>query len=243
MPPSPEFLLLAATLLDALPPSLPITDSLLLQLHLVFGPMLVSALQLVDKREVVRVTLPSDRHIYQVASSTGKNYTIHLNPPDPTPLPPHLLPDIIQDPPTSPWVSPTLSPEKAPDDNENDNGNDDVFPFRTPSPPPQLSPMPAPASALDSNTYFNSKKRKRKSPSELAKEKAELQRRDRVGRLARELGGMYCPCAGWAYGCLAGEKTVLCKHLLAVIIAHKTGKEVPAEVALPGVVSLLGLSA
>lgn len=46
-----EFLLLSATLLDALPSSPPIDDTLLLQLHTVFGPMLVSALQLIDRRE------------------------------------------------------------------------------------------------------------------------------------------------------------------------------------------------
>lgn len=70
----PEFLLLSATLLDALPsssPSMlativiclwtfgvvtdimshPVDDTLLLQLHIVFGPMLMSALQLIDRRE------------------------------------------------------------------------------------------------------------------------------------------------------------------------------------------------
>ncbi|EAL20133.1 hypothetical protein CNBF2100 [Cryptococcus deneoformans B-3501A] len=51
----PEFLLLSATLLDALPSSSPI-----------FGPMLMSALQLIDRREVVRVILPTGRHVYQV---------------------------------------------------------------------------------------------------------------------------------------------------------------------------------
>ncbi|BEJ08546.1 hypothetical protein CcaverHIS641_0506400 [Cutaneotrichosporon cavernicola] len=53
MDPSPQFLLLAATVLDS-----PLdSDIALLQLHSVFGPMLMSALQLVDRREVVRVDL------------------------------------------------------------------------------------------------------------------------------------------------------------------------------------------
>ncbi|WVQ75468.1 hypothetical protein IAR50_005093 [Cryptococcus sp. DSM 104548] len=82
--PPQEFLYLAATLLDALPPSAPINDALLLQLHMLFGPMLMSALQLVDRREVVRVGYPSSRHVYQVASSTGKSYTLYMSPPSPT---------------------------------------------------------------------------------------------------------------------------------------------------------------
>ncbi|WVQ93241.1 hypothetical protein IAU59_000306 [Kwoniella sp. CBS 9459] len=257
MAPSKEFLLLAATLLDALPPSLPINDSLLLQLHLVFGPMLVSALQLVDKREVVRVTLPSDRHVYQVASSTGKNYTIHLDPPEPTPLPTDALgsnvipaaeekasEDLLHGRSRSISSSPSPSPKAEEPDGNDENDGISISPFRTPSPPPRITGNPRPDTDTDMNTdiVVGSRKRKRKTSLDLAKEKAELDKRDRVGRIARELGKMYCPCAGWAYGCLAGEKTVLCKHLLAVIIAHKTGKEVSAQVGMPGVVSLLGLS-
>lgn len=61
MDPSPHFLVLAATLLDALAPetgelkicptltSAP--DAALTRLHAVFGPMLTSAMQLVDRRE------------------------------------------------------------------------------------------------------------------------------------------------------------------------------------------------
>ncbi|ADV23002.1 hypothetical protein I305_03608 [Cryptococcus gattii E566] len=53
----PEFLLLSATLFDALPSMVTdikwdlVDDMLLLQLHTVFGPMLMSALQLIDRRE------------------------------------------------------------------------------------------------------------------------------------------------------------------------------------------------
>ncbi|GFZ47407.1 hypothetical protein JCM24511_05150 [Saitozyma sp. JCM 24511] len=74
--PSNDFLSLAATLLDALPPSgqsdkamstdyrwhfdslaplvadiPPVQDQAMLQLHALFGPMLMSALQLIDRRE------------------------------------------------------------------------------------------------------------------------------------------------------------------------------------------------
>lgn len=57
---SPHFLLLASHLLEALTPNtrkllspdeLTAADAALAQLHVVFGPMLISALQLVDRRE------------------------------------------------------------------------------------------------------------------------------------------------------------------------------------------------
>ncbi|OCF35543.1 hypothetical protein I316_02595 [Kwoniella heveanensis BCC8398] len=168
----------------------------------------------------------------KVSSSTGKNYTIHLNPPDPMPLPPDGLPDVItgdaepQRPsdhsstlsPSSPAASPIRRKQDVDTrmkvDGSIDQGTskESISPFHTPSPP---SPMIGSARAPEphSEIHLSSKKRKRKTPSDLAREKAELERRDR------------------------------CKHLLAVIIAHKTGKEVAAEVGLPGVVSLLGLSA
>lgn len=77
--------------------------------------------------------------------------------------------------------------------------------------------------------------------------------------LAREMERAYCPCTGFMYNSLAGEKNVLvscfeipekelllnlqCKHLLAVLIAHYSQRLVKAEVQLPAVVSLLDLGA
>ncbi|WWD21135.1 hypothetical protein CI109_105616 [Kwoniella shandongensis] len=213
MAPSDEFLLLAATLLEALPPSLPISDTLLLQLHGVFGPMLMSALQLVDKREVVKVTLPSDRHIYQVSSSTGKNYTLHLDPP--LPIQPSFPP-----PPSTVLLDP--------------DPNSTLSPPTTPNPDNPFNPDPY-------ETPIRARPKSGNDDDDESKRKEEKFRRERVMKLASQLRRMYCPCAGFAYNSLAGERTVLCKHLLAVIVASKTGREVKAEVGLQGVAGLLGL--
>ncbi|KAK1922563.1 hypothetical protein DB88DRAFT_495539 [Papiliotrema laurentii] len=85
---SNDFLNLVATLIAQLPssPSQPLNDQILLQLNMIFGPMLMSALQLIDRREVVRVSLPSGRSVWQVTSSTGLPYSIHLPLPTRKPL-------------------------------------------------------------------------------------------------------------------------------------------------------------
>lgn len=73
----------------------PVQDQAMLQLHALFGPMLMSALQLIDRREgewrgssvlsstcfvfdglidvVVRVTLPSHRQVYQVRRGADRH--------------------------------------------------------------------------------------------------------------------------------------------------------------------------
>ncbi|KAK8843349.1 hypothetical protein IAR55_007006 [Kwoniella newhampshirensis] len=235
MAPSDEFLLLAATLLDALPPSLPISDTLLLQLHAIFGPMLMSALQLVDKREVVRVTLPSDRHVFQVSSSTGKNYTLYIDPPSPSqpsfPVPPPTqLIKTDPDPTASPRGTPPTGPAVAIDNpfalGEIHADNDDGNPF---------------VSAVHGNDQNEKKTENEKQTENDERRAEERSRRERIVGLSKELGRMYCPCAGFAYNSLAAERTVVCKHLLAVIIASKTGREVRASVGIHGVAGLLGL--
>ncbi|WWC64075.1 uncharacterized protein I303_106682 [Kwoniella dejecticola CBS 10117] len=230
------FIVLAATLLDALPPSLPISDVLLLQLHAIFGPMLLSALQLVDKREVVRVSLPADRYVYQVSSSSGKNYTIHLNPPPPTPVGPTTLP-------------PSILPEIPPSVNLPPPSMGESIP-RTPSPPPSQSFNPLLSSPARHSTPSPPSTAIKESGSLMEeaiaksshKNNKEFIKRERIMESADHLSSMYCPCAGWAYGCLAGEKTIMCKHLLAIIIASKTNRVVRAEVNLGGVAGLLDLA-
>ncbi|GAA6002884.1 uncharacterized protein JCM10292_001355 [Rhodotorula paludigena] len=61
--------------------SVPLSDDHLRSLALVVGPtMLVDALDLVDKDQVARITPPSGRPIYQVASSSGgPPYTLFPN--------------------------------------------------------------------------------------------------------------------------------------------------------------------
>lgn len=76
--------------------------------------------------------------------------------------------------------------------------------------------------------------------------------------------GMYCPCPGFAYNSLSGERNVFvgysacfsahhilraiwliqgqCKHLLAVVLAHQMGREVTTTISNEGVVGLLGLA-
>ncbi|WWC97939.1 hypothetical protein V866_004828 [Kwoniella sp. B9012] len=236
--PSPSFLILVATLLDSLPPTLPVSDTLLLQLHAIFGPMLLSALQLVDKREVVRVSLPSDRYVYQVASSSGKNYTIHLNPPPPTT---NLIPDI-------PSPQPMATPLKEEPGLLPAASMGESIP-RTPSPPgsqiqtfnPLLS-SPAQQHRTPSPASPHVEEEDPESTSKHMTSQKDMLRKERITRLANGLKSMYCPCAGWSYGCLAGEKTILCKHLLAIVIASKTGREVRADVDLRGAAGLLGLS-
>ncbi|WWC91261.1 uncharacterized protein L201_006204 [Kwoniella dendrophila CBS 6074] len=237
--PSTSFLSLVATLLHALPPTLPIPDTLLLQLHAIFGPMLLSALQLVDKREVVRVSLPSDRHVYQVSSSSGKNYTIHLNPPSPNPITPMNIP-IIPKLPEIPYTTSDSQAESIP---------------RTPSPPPSQAFNQLLASPSDTNPNVNDNWNIRNTPSPTLlksetksivnldqKDVENSLKRERIIELANNLKSMYCPCAGWSYGCLAGEKNIMCKHILAIIIAHKTNRDIKAEIGVGGVAGLLGLS-
>ena len=99
----------------------------------------------------------------------------------------------------------------------------------------------------------------------------EASKRKRLFSEPGALERLYCPCAGFAYNSLTGDRNVLvsvlgqkqeplqrrtvivgsvtltrcpdeqCKHLLAVIIALKLGKEVRTSVGLQGLVSLLGL--
>lgn len=86
----------------------------------------------------------------------------------------------------------------------------------------------------------------------------------RVEDLARDLARLYCPCVGFMFNSLAGEKnyfvsadtgcaccvcvngdnepTRQCKHLLAAVLAHYAGKLVRTEVYFAGVVDLLGLA-
>ncbi|ODN74607.1 hypothetical protein L202_06963 [Cryptococcus amylolentus CBS 6039] len=190
--PPQEFLYLAATLLDALPASEPISDALLLQLHMLFGPMLMSALQLVDRREVVRVEYPSSRHVYQVASSTGKSYTLYIDPPSPT----------------VPGTRESSLELAAPKDD-----------------PPVHSSMPE-ESHEEPPLAPNDRVTSAASVEDTLKEEAEAGRRDRIRQLAVDLEGYYCPCAGYGHNTLGSGRTVVCKHLLAVLIGSKTGRVV-----------------
>ncbi|CAD6583062.1 MAG: hypothetical protein TREMPRED_003463, partial [Tremellales sp. Tagirdzhanova-0007] len=174
--PSNEFLLLALTLLDALPPSGPILDETMLQLQALFGPMLMSAFQLIDRREG-QVSLPNARSLFQVTSSTGNPYTLYLDFPErPSPI--------------NTESEKTLPPIELRPDHTDDRED-------------ETSGVAMPI-------------------VERSHEAAELARR-------------------FAYNSLTGDRNVLCKHLLAVIIAHKLGKEVKTDVGLQGVMGLLGL--
>ncbi|BEJ15840.1 hypothetical protein CspHIS471_0504450 [Cutaneotrichosporon sp. HIS471] len=181
MDPSPQFLLLAATLLDS-----PLDgDTALLQLHSVFGPMLMSALQLVDRREVVRVDL-GGRGMYQVSSSSGAPYTLYLD-----------LPDLPK--------PPLGEPEDSPDEKEGEE---------------VLSRQVA------------------KDESKKAKTKADNDARLRTN--AARLRHMYCPCTGWAFNALDGRQ-IFCKHVLAVLLAHRLGRVVETRVGLQAAAGLLGI--
>lgn len=88
---------------------------------------------------------------------------------------------------------------------------------------------------------------------------AQVKRKRRLEEEKKTIERMYCPCPGFAYNSLAGEKNVLvsfeipqtsvqdrqadmqCKHLLAALIGWKTGREIETEVPQHGVVSLLDL--
>ncbi|RSH77289.1 uncharacterized protein EHS24_003599 [Apiotrichum porosum] len=120
--PSTQFLHLVSSLLSNLSPSSPVPDAILLQLHVVFGPMLTSALQLVDRRDVVKVCLPGGRVIHQVTSSAGAPYTLYLDlPAPPSPPPPTIAaPEPVVD-------AETDRPEVSPDsDAQNTRIGDDV---------------------------------------------------------------------------------------------------------------------
>ncbi|AAW44044.2 hypothetical protein CNF02600 [Cryptococcus deneoformans JEC21] len=201
----PEFLLLSATLLDALPSSSPIDDTLLLQLHIVFGPMLMSALQLIDRREVVRVILPTGRHVYQVASSAGKSYTLYINTPDSSI---HEKTSLVNEP-------------------EPGEASENV----------QLNQLPSDPFAVSSD--ISGWQRDQSKRSEISISESEESRRRRIHASGKELQRMYCPCAGFSYNSLSGGQNVLCKHLLAVVIARKTSTWVEGSVGMEGVAAIV----
>ncbi|OXG15461.1 hypothetical protein C366_04049 [Cryptococcus neoformans Tu401-1] len=200
-----EFLLLSATLLDALPSSPPIDDTLLLQLHTVFGPMLVSALQLIDRREVVKVVLPTGRHVYQVASSAGKSYTLYIN----------TLDSSVQEK-TSHVNEP--EPEEL---------SENV----------QLNKLPSDPFALSSD--ISECQQGQSKRSERTVNENQESRRRRIHASGEELQRMYCPCAGFSYNSLSGGRNVLCKHLLAVVIARKTSSWVEGSVGMEAVAGIV----
>ncbi|KAL7421366.1 hypothetical protein Q5752_004251 [Cryptotrichosporon argae] len=218
MPPSPDFLELAHALLEAARQD-PAGDTALLQLSAVFGPMLVSALQLIDRREVVRVSLPAGRTVFQVTSSTGKPYTLYLDLPS---LPP-LKPASPQARPSPQDRSPS-SPNSplAPDEHLPDAEEHDVI--------ASIGP-PAGAGSVEEGARV---------PSEHT-EAEPADGRD-VTAEALELGHMACPCTGFAFNSLAGDRNVFCKHILAVLLAHWTGRLVDSHVGMGGIVDLLGLA-
>ncbi|WVQ90023.1 hypothetical protein IAS59_003799 [Cryptococcus gattii] len=210
----PEFLLLSATLFDALPSFPPIDDMLLLQLHTVFGPMLMSALQLIDRREVVRVVLPTGRHVYQVASSAGKSYTLYINAPDSSIHDIHERTDIIDE-----QGSEEPSEERPPD-----------------QPPSDPFAITADVSEFQQIPEFQQGQSKR---SEMTVNESQESRRRRIYASAKELQTMYCPCAGFSYNSLSAGRNVLCKHLLAVVIARKTSSWVEGSVGREAVAGII----
>ncbi|KAL1407613.1 hypothetical protein Q8F55_007046 [Vanrija albida] len=103
----PEFLALVEALLGALSPTEQAPDAVLTQLHALFGPMLVSSLQLVDRRDVVKVSLPGGRFVHQVTSSAGAPYTLYLDLP--------TFPQVsVEEPEPTQAASPTYVSPKSP---------------------------------------------------------------------------------------------------------------------------------
>ncbi|ORY24751.1 hypothetical protein BCR39DRAFT_545763 [Naematelia encephala] len=187
------------------------SDTLLLQLHAIFGSMLMSALQLVDRREVVRVSLPGGRTVHQVTSSTGLPYTLYLN-----------LPKLgLTIPATHPLT--TLTTDFL--------TTSTIDPLTTD--PPTTSKIDPPEADIQSSDHAG--------PSYLQREEGETSNHSRIIDLASSLRGLYCPCPGFAYNSLSGPGNPLCKHLLAVIIASRMGKEIMTAVGLEDVMALLGI--
>lgn len=204
--PSDELFMLAATLIDALPSKAtePVDDTLLLQLQALFGPMLLSALQIMDRRDVVRVTLPGGRSLHQVTATSGAPYTLYLD------LPEHDTPISANPVP----VTLPLEPDKPPEPKEAGEAGEEQ-------------------TEDDTGCILS---------TDAGRERLrELQRRQRVMVIAKVLKEAYCPCAGYGYNTLGGDRNVLCKHLLAVIIANQMGKEIKTDVAFAGVAALLGI--
>jgi predicted nucleic acid-binding Zn finger protein len=70
------------------------------------------------------------------------------------------------------------------------------------------------------------------------------------------LQGLYCPCTGFAYNSLVGDRNLFvrsstslssradqkCKHLLAVLLANQMGRAYKMEVAMHNVAGLLDLA-
>ncbi|KLT46474.1 hypothetical protein CC85DRAFT_281582 [Cutaneotrichosporon oleaginosum] len=185
---SPHFLLLAATLLDS---SLD-DDTTLLQLHAVFGPMLLSAMQLVDRREVVHVDL-GGRGLYQVSSSAGAPYTLYLD-----------LPEL--------------------------------------PPPPAEDPRPETVEPPEENAGEAVLREATEQAARVRAVKLKAANDARLRANAEKLRHMYCPCTGWAFNALEGRH-IFCKHVLAVLLAHRLGQTVRTRVGVHAAAGLLGISA
>jgi len=78
-------------------------------------------------------------------------------------------------------------------------------------------------------------------------------RQEYIFRLADSLKGMFCPCTGFAFNSLAGERNYFvsillghssfqCKHLLAVLLSHQMGNTVETRVHMFDMVALLGMN-
>ncbi|ORX39116.1 hypothetical protein BD324DRAFT_618564 [Kockovaella imperatae] len=178
---SPEFINVVSKLFEALPSDgSPIDDEVLMQLHAFFGPMLGSAVQLIDRREVVRVVLPAGRHIYQITSATGSPYTLYAELPARPSVP--AVHSSKQDSSLSPDDDESTVPEKA-----------------------KASPEPQP----DNDTSAEQSVQTMAEPSRYS---ADLVRHSYIRALNRSMQGMYCPCAGYGYNTLAGDRNFLVSH-------------------------------
>ncbi|RXK37880.1 hypothetical protein M231_04879 [Tremella mesenterica] len=253
--PSTEFLYLTATLLSSLPLSdKSVDETLLLQLHSIFGPMLLSALQIMDRQDVVRITLPGGRWLYQVMSSTGSPYTIFLNLPQSDPEE-----AITTDPTTTagtnhpvnllmPLLDSTMgdSPDvPVSDTSGNIHGNNQSRAAEEMNrDASEINPTIDAVRENDGSRIDSEKRSSDKVFNERTTKEERLKRRrnERIRKIVDTLRTSYCPCAGYGCHSFGSGKNVLCKHLLAIFIAHQMGRVVQTEVSLQGVAGLLGVT-
>ena len=116
-----------------------------------------------------------------MTSSTGIPYTLHVN------LPPLPLPQPV------PKVEP-LSVEQPPEEQA------------PPSPSAEPDVSMTPKSSLGATASPEKNKPDQPDKDEEDRQRTATERAERLGSLAKALAGLYCPCPGFAYNSLAGDR-------------------------------------
>ncbi|EIW65844.1 hypothetical protein TREMEDRAFT_66212 [Tremella mesenterica DSM 1558] len=191
--PSPEFLYLTATLLSSLPLSdKSVDETLLLQLHSIFGPMLLSALQIMDRQDGSPYTIfldlphsdPEEEITTDPTTTAGTDHPVNLLKP--------LLDSRMEDSPDIPVSDTSGNIHGNNQSRAAEEMNRDAS---------EINPTIDAVRENDGSRIDSEKRSSAKVSSERMTKEARLKRsrNERIQKLVDTLKTSYCPCAG--YGC------------------------------------------